>query len=98
MRPLLFALFSLALLVPITTARAQSSLSDQPDWTIESDFADAFLGNCAEAGDVNGDGYPDVLIGLRGYSNPESNEGRVDLYLGSASGLGSTPQWSQGLA
>ena len=42
----------------------------------------------ATAGDVNGDGYSDVVIGSRGYG---SNAGRIDLYLGSASGPSSTP-------
>ncbi len=38
--------------------------------------------------DLNGDGYEDVAIGS---PSADSNRGRVDVYLGSASGLGTTP-------
>ena len=47
----------------------------------------------AGAGDVNGDGYADVIIGARGYSNGQTAEGRVYVYYGSAGGLGSAPDW-----
>jgi hypothetical protein len=61
------------------------------DWTVESDQADAYLGSAATAGDVNGDGYGDVIVGASGYDNGESNEGRALAYLGSASGLAGAP-------
>jgi hypothetical protein len=38
--------------------------------------------------DVNGDGYSDVAIGAPG---ADGNTGRVDVYYGSAAGLGATP-------
>ena len=42
----------------------------------------------AGAGDVNGDGYADVVIGAYGASNIQ---GRAYLYLGSSTGLPTTP-------
>ncbi len=42
----------------------------------------------ASAGDTNGDGYADVVVGATGMS---TNAGRAFLYLGSASGLATTP-------
>ena len=42
----------------------------------------------ATAGDVNGDGYSDVIVGANGYN---SDQGRAYLYLGGAAGLGATP-------
>jgi hypothetical protein len=42
----------------------------------------------ASAGDVNGDGFADVVIGARAVSN---FAGRAYVYLGSATGLGSSP-------
>ncbi|MEM2899185.1 MAG: kelch repeat-containing protein [Thermoplasmata archaeon] len=53
----------------------------------ESEF-----GNSLAKGDVNGDGYDDVLIGAYGYSN---SKGKVYLYLGSASGLSATESWTK---
>jgi hypothetical protein len=43
------------------------------------------------AGDVNGDGYSDVIIGAYQYDDGFVNEGRAYVYLGSASGLSVTP-------
>jgi hypothetical protein len=43
----------------------------------------------ASAGDVNGDGYGDVIVGA-----PYVGNGRAFLYLGSASGLSASHSWS----
>lgn len=43
-------------------------------------------------GDINGDGYDDAMVGASLYTNVESNEGGVYVYLGSSSGLSTTPQ------
>ncbi len=59
---------------------------------LESDQADAWLGfSVASAGDVNGDGYSDVLAGAPHYDNGEDSEGAAFLYYGSANGLGPAP-------
>ena len=58
------------------------------DAVIESDQTDAFLGfSVASAGDVNGDGYADVIVGAYLYDAGESNEGAAFVFLGSASGI-----------
>jgi len=53
----------------------------------------AFGASVASAGDVNGDGYGDVIIGASSYSNPEFLEGAAFIYNGSAAGLIATPSW-----
>ena len=53
-----------------------------------------FAGRVSTAGDVNGDGYADVLVSDDLYTNGESNEGRVSLYLGSPAGIATTPAWT----
>ncbi len=72
-----------------------SGLSSSPDWTAESDQAEAYFGHSVStAGDVNGDGYSDVIIGARLFDNGQTNEGRAFVYHGSSSGLSPTPAWT----
>ena len=72
-----------------------SGLSPAPDWTAESDQEVAFFGiSVGMAGDVNGDGYSDVIVGAWLYNNVETNEGRAFVYHGSASGLSATAGWT----
>jgi hypothetical protein len=55
---------------------------------LESDQAEAYLGrSVAGAGDVNGDGYSDVIVGAQSYDAGETNEGAAFVFLGSASGI-----------
>jgi hypothetical protein len=48
----------------------------------------------SSAGDVNHDGYDDVLIGQSNAPDLLWEEGRVMLFLGSRTGLAHTPAWS----
>ncbi len=54
-------------------------------------FAGQFGFTVAPAGDINGDGFSDVLVGAFGEDNTQSNEGRTHVFLGSAQGLATTP-------
>jgi hypothetical protein len=67
-----------------------SGLSTTPVATLAgSGDSSGYFGNAvASAGDVNADGYADVVIGARGEM---FGTGRVYLYLGSSSGLATTP-------
>ncbi len=65
-----------------------------PSWSAEGNQAEAQFGySVASAGDVNGDGYSDVIVGAYRHDNGEEDEGRAYLYLGSAAGLAATPAW-----
>jgi MYXO-CTERM domain-containing protein len=56
--------------------------------TLTGETTSSYLGQAvAGAGDVNGDGYDDVVVGAYGYS---SSKGRVYVYHGSSSGLGTS--------
>lgn len=48
----------------------------------------------SSAGDVNNDGYDDLLVGAYNFDNGQTNEGRAFLFLGSSSGVGVTPAWT----
>jgi hypothetical protein len=57
-------------------------------WMVEGNNSEAYLGqSVSTAGDVNGDGYADVIVGAPQYSNGQSDEGAAYLYLGSVGGL-----------
>jgi hypothetical protein len=61
-----------------------------PVWSVEGDQAGALMGSSvAGVGDMNGDGLDDVAVGAPSYDNDQLNEGRVSLYLGVPTGLGS---------
>ena len=66
-----------------------------PAWFGQGDQSLAsFGGSVAGAGDVNGDGFEDVVVGAILYDNGLSDEGRAYLYLGSAVGLSAQPAWA----
>jgi len=65
---------------PLLTASADAQL--------ESDQLNANLGvSVAAAGDVNDDGYADVIVGAYRYDAGEAEEGAAFVFLGSASGI-----------
>ena len=74
---------------------SQNGIVPGPAWTLEVDQAGAAFGSSvASAGDVNGDGYDDVIVGAPKWADGELNEGAAFLYLGSAASLTTTPAWS----
>jgi hypothetical protein len=55
---------------------------------LESNQTGAVFGlDVAGAGDVNGDGYADVIVGAPSYDAGESDEGAAFVFLGGASGV-----------
>jgi len=55
-----------------------------------SDASSANFGISVAAGDLNGDGYADVVIGASGYSGASASEGAAFVFLGGPSGVPST--------
>lgn len=68
-----------------------TGLSPVPNWSAESNQATAFLGkSVSTVGDINGDGYDDVVVGMPNYNNDLLREGGALIFQGSASGLSSS--------
>ena len=63
-------------------------LEGTPDTQLESDHQLASLGvSVASAGDVNGDGFADVIVGAPLYDAGQTDEGAAFVFLGSAAGI-----------
>ncbi len=66
-------------------------LATSPSWSSSGANAAGYHGiSLVNAGDVNNDGYQDVLVGEPGYTNGQTNEGRILVFHGSATGLQAT--------
>jgi hypothetical protein len=71
-----------------------------PAWTSRGDaVVQATFGNSvASAGDVDGDGFDDVIIGAEFFDAPGPNDafntGKAFVYLGSVAGLGTPAAWT----
>src|SRR6185369_974479 len=70
---------------------SSGGLSATPSWTATTTISGAKLGTAvAGVGDVNGDGYDDVIVGAPGFTGGVG-VGRVSLFLGSSTGLAVSP-------
>ncbi|MEW5868218.1 MAG: FG-GAP-like repeat-containing protein [Chloroflexota bacterium] len=76
---------------PVEVFAVISGVSPAPDWQKMGGQASAHLGvSAATAGDVNGDGYSDVIVGAPHYDHFYANDGVILVYLGASGGLPAT--------
>jgi hypothetical protein len=68
----------------------------RPETVLRGDQVGAYFGqSIAGVGDVNGDGYPDLLVGEPFATvNGNAYAGKAFLYLGGADGMQTTPAWT----
>jgi len=65
-----------------------SGLAAAPDWLASPGWPAGHAGwSVAGAGDVDGDGHDDVVVGAPAHTHDEASEGAVYLHLGDATGL-----------
>jgi hypothetical protein len=85
---------------PLGSGDAVESLPATHDWTYKGATAYDVLGaSVSTAGDVNGDGYDDIIVGAWGFDSEGKNQrGKVFVWYGSSDGLGTfyrDPDWSK---
>ncbi|MBK6343347.1 MAG: FG-GAP repeat protein [Flavobacteriales bacterium] len=65
-----------------------TGISSFSNWSAEGNQAIARFGqSVSTAGDLNGDGFSDVIIGAPFYDSGQANEGAAFVYFGSATGI-----------
>ena len=72
---------------------SSAGLGSEADWAYEPDEANIWLGySAAWAGDINGDGYCDLVVGMPKADNGSTlDTGRVYVFHGSSLGLANVP-------
>lgn len=67
-------------------------LSTAPAVTIPDPAGNSQFGQAVScAGDVNGDGYDDIIVGAPGHDGAQSNLGKVYVFPGTSSGVATAP-------
>jgi hypothetical protein len=73
---------------------AANGLETGPSWYKPSNQAGSEFGiSVGTAGDVNGDGYDDVIVGAPHWTEGKEDEGGAWVYLGSSTGVDTVPAW-----
>lgn len=71
---------------------SSTGISSTPSWTKSSEVSgDKFGASVATTGDVNGDGYSDIVVGAWSLN---SESGAAYSFYGSENGLSSNANWS----
>src|SRR5687767_6423964 len=88
------ATFAIGLVALLVFSSATNSAAQGEQWLVEGNQSNANLGQTvARAGDVNGDGYSDLLVGGR-FDFGNGGTGVAYAYYGSAQGLDTIPDWA----
>jgi signal transduction histidine kinase len=73
---------------------SSSGLPEIPDWQVQADVPLSDLGfTVGAAGDVNGDGFGDLIVGQSYFSGDHELAGRALVYFGSKMGLAGGSFW-----
>ncbi len=73
---------------------SRTGLNDTPELVVREPQPEAGFPVAACAGDVNGDGYSDLIVSAPAFTAFAKRNGKAFLYLGSATGLAREAAWS----
>lgn len=72
-----------------------SGINSAPDWSVENNRINSQFGtDVRTAGDVNGDGYSDIIVGAPLFDDGVTDGGKIYVFYGSSTGLPSSPSWT----
>ena len=90
-----WCLASAAAALALVSGAVPSPAAFKTSWSVEFNQANANFGsNAINVGDVNGDGYPDILVSAPFASVTKANEGQVLVFYGGAAGPDTAVGWS----
>jgi hypothetical protein len=76
---------------------SETGLEQNPDWSYECNLSSARCGHAvSSAGDVNHDGYADIILGAPNYDRLWTDDGVALLFFGTPQGLSDTPNQTFG--
>ena len=71
-----------------------AGLHPSPAWTYTGIPSSELGLRVSGAGDVNGDGYDDVIVGVPSFTNTAEGQAAFTVFYGSPAGLSAKPDWS----
>ncbi|MDM7917170.1 MAG: FG-GAP-like repeat-containing protein, partial [Candidatus Eisenbacteria bacterium] len=75
--------------------RANQAPATYEQWLQPNIASASFGASVSVAGDVNGDGYDDLIVGAPKYAGAGTERGAAFVYLGGPNGLGPNPLWTK---
>jgi hypothetical protein len=72
-----------------------SGFAAAPDWSWNGTGNEKFGFSATGVGDVDADGYDDLLVGAPSYTAPLAEQGRAQLFYGSGTGLATSVGWER---
>ncbi len=83
---------------PVTMFQRITGLSTIPDWSVVEtnplNLSRNIARSVSTAGDVNADGYDDIIVGMPVYDKGQEDEGCAFVYYGHPWGLSYVPDWT----